>query len=413
MSRKPFKSFHRDENGTVAVVFALSLVVLMLSVGLAVDYSRALAYYDRTQVALDSASLAVSKAASEGRSEAELEQLAQVYFDQAMRGQSNVPATLGKLGVHVEPETLQARVEVSGSVNTVVGKIIGIETIAKDLVSAATASSKSIELGMMLDVSGSMEGSKLRALKTASKDLIDTLTNGGTNTRTARIGLVPYSTSVNLGAFAAKAKANGKDDDDHDGKGKGKDGEKNRCVSERRGRHAFTDAPPGPGRMFGNEASDCPDAEIVALSDDKEALKSAIERMKADGSTAGHLGIAWAWYMVSQQWQGFWPQDNAPAAADPKKLLKAVVLMTDGMFNKHYEGDNGRSAEQAAKLCENMKEEGVMVFTVAFDAPDEVLPLFAQCASIPAYAFNAKDGKQLRGSFVRIGQYLSDLRIAQ
>lgn len=413
MSPKRFTSFQRDENGTVAIIFALSLVVLTLSLGLAVDYSRALAYYDRTQVALDAASLAVSKAAGEGRSEAELEQLAQIYFDQAMRGQTGVSAKLGKLGVKVDPDTMQARVEVSGSVGTVVGKIIGIDSIQKDLLSAAISSNKNIELGMMLDVSGSMEGSKLRSLKQASKDLIDTLTSGGSNARKARIGLVPYSTSVNLGTYGPKAKGNGNNNGHGNGRGNSGRGRDRDCVSERTGIHAFTDAPPGAGRMFGNEASDCPDTAIMPLSDDKEALNAAIDAMEADGSTAGHLGVAWAWYMVSQKWQSFWPEASAPADADPKKLLKAVVLMTDGMFNKQYENENGRSAAQASKLCANMKADGIMVFTVAFDAPDEVLPLFAQCASLPAYAFNAKDGKQLRKSFARIGQYLSDLRIAQ
>lgn len=388
--------FTRNDDGTVAAIFALSLVALTVAVGLAVDYSRALAHYDRTQSALDSATLAAAKAAGEGASEAAATLLAQKYFDAATKGAADM--TLTKLNVKIDPKTNEVQVRVSGRMRTMIGKVIGIDTINKDLLSAAVSSSRDIELGMMLDVSGSMEGGKIAALKVAAKNMVDTLSAGASNGHKARIGIVPYSTSVNLGTFALSAKGNPK--------------KANPCVSERKGAHAFTDANPNAGGALGNKASNCPASVIAPLSEDPDTIKHSLDLLVADGSTAGHLGIAWAWYMVSEKWRNFWPAENAPQEKSAN-LLKAVVLMTDGEFNTEYESDNGKSAKQARQLCANMKAEGVTVFTVAFDAPEEAQDLLSECASIPAYAFAVQDGSALKKSFGRIAQYLNDLRIAQ
>lgn len=409
-----WKNFHRDDDGTVAVIFSLSLVALTIVIGLAIDYSRAQAYYDRTQLALDAAALAVAKAAGAGDEGKQLQALAQKFFDQAM-ADSTQGVTFTPVKVNFDADNGRAKVAVSGKVRTIVGRMIGIETIDKEIRAAAASSGRDIELGMMLDVSGSMRGAKIAALKSAAKNLVDTLGvgAGGEGRRSARIGIAPYSTSVNLGAFARQATADDDDDDDDEDSSRAKRrGGGNTCVSERKGRHAFTDAAPGPGKKFGKKASECPTATVMPLSDDPDTIKQTIDGLEADGMTAGHLGIAWAWYLVSDKWRAFWPGDSAPEETD-EKLIKAVVLMTDGEFNTQYEPKNGKSAEQAAQLCANMKAEGVMVFTVAFDAPEEVLPLFAECASTPGYAFSAKDGAGLKNSFERIAVYLNDLRIAE
>lgn len=402
----------RDERGSVTIIFSLSLVAMVLFMGLAIDYSRALAFYDRTQAALDAAALKTTKAMAEAAtSDGELKVLAQTFFDDAMKANGAVDAKLDPVKVELNRVTETAALSVTGDVQTVVGKLVGIQSLKKGVAATAVGATKDIELGVMLDVSGSMKGGKIVALKRAAKDMVDILTTANSSTRKARIGLVPYSTSVNLGEFAAKAKG---DSGKNGGKGKSQDDDDDgNCVSERKGANAFTDASPASGGLMGSKASNCPDATITPLSDDKTALYAALDDYEADGSTAGHLGIAWAWYMVSSKWQDFWPGENLPKDDDPKKLVKAVVLMTDGMFNTEYEKSaNGKSAKQAEKLCAAMHEEGVTVFTVAFDAPDDVLPLFDQCASKREYAFNAKNGPALRKAFARIAQHLNDLRIA-
>ena len=48
---------------------------------------------------------------------------------------------------------------------------------------------------------------------------------------------------------------------------------------------------------------------MVPLSDDKAYLRRTVEGYRDGGTTAGHLGTAWGWYLVSPEWAGgfaFW-----------------------------------------------------------------------------------------------------------
>ncbi len=72
---------------------------------------------------------------------------------------------------------------------------------------------------------------------------------------------------------------------------------------------------------------------------------------------------------MSDEWASMWGGDSAPDSYDrvkDGKLLKAVVLMTDGVFNVAFHGK--KSAEQAIALCSAMKEKDVVVFSVGFRA---------------------------------------------
>ena len=58
--------------------------------------------------------------------------------------------------------------------------------------------------------------------------------------------------------------------------------------------------------------------------------------MAASGSTAGHIGTAWGWYMISPTFSYLWPTASQPAAYGEDHLFKIVILMTDGEFNTFY-----------------------------------------------------------------------------
>src|SRR3954451_10508194 len=58
------RSFLRDEEGAVVALAALSIPIMMLAIGAAVDYSRAGALKTRLQDAADAAVLVAAKSAS-------------------------------------------------------------------------------------------------------------------------------------------------------------------------------------------------------------------------------------------------------------------------------------------------------------------------------------------------------------
>jgi Flp pilus assembly protein TadG len=407
------KSIIKDERGSVTILAGLLMIAMMVIAGMAIDYSRASSLNARVQTALDAAALAATKALVEtSASDAEISALAQKYYDEAMDGRSGTAGSLGALAITINRDEGFVALNVSGKVNTTIGQVANIDAFDVNLSSRADFSIKDIELGVMLDVSGSMSGEKLASLKAAGNDLIDLLMGDKPASQKVRIGLAPYSTSINAGAYAAKAKGNsGNNSGPGNNNGNGNAGEK--CVSERKGNDAFTDEPPANGRTFGGKPTACPVNTVLALTDDKDALSASLNGYVADGRTAGHLGIAWAWYLVSPKWDTFWPAASKPEQPNDAKLVKAIIVMTDGMFNQEYEIDNGTSAQQAQELCENIKNEGVLVFTVGFQAPAEVMPLMQACASKPEYAFDAANGAALRTSFSQISRQLNALRISE
>jgi Flp pilus assembly protein TadG len=66
------------------------------------------------------------------------------------------------------------------------------------------------------------------------------------------------------------------------------------------------------------------------LGDDLDAIKTAIKNMDANGSTLVPTGLLWAWRMLNPAWTGAWDGSERPRPADPKKLRKVIVLLTDG-----------------------------------------------------------------------------------
>ncbi len=415
MSWRTKNSIITDERGSVTILAGLLMIAMMVIVGLAVDYSRASSLNARVQTALDAAALAATKMMVESNaSDSQVAALAQKYYDEAMDGRIGTDGTLNALSIEINRDNGFVALNVAGNIKTTIGQVAKIDAFDVNLSSRADFSMKDIELGVMLDVSGSMKGKKLNDLKAAGNDLIDLLMENKPASRKVRIGFAPYSTSINAGEYAAKAKGNNGNNSgpgNNNGTGNGKAGAT--CVSERKGTNAFTDEPPANGQTFGDKPTMCPVNTVLALTDSKDELSASLNGYVANGMTAGHLGIAWAWYLVSPKWDNFWPSDSKPEQPDDAKLVKAIIIMTDGMFNIEYEIDNGSSVQQAQQLCANIKDDGVLVFTVGFQAPEDVMPLMKTCASKPSYAFDAADGGALRAAFADISRHLNDLRISR
>jgi hypothetical protein len=128
--------------------------------------------------------------------------------------------------------------------------------------------------------------------------------------------------------------------------------------------------------------------------------------------TAGHLGIAWASYLLSPNWAEVLPDDSAPVEYDNTDFRKVALLMTDGMFNSYYEDENGNSVDQARALCDSMKAKNITIYTVGFQVPADVVPTLQYCATSPAHYYEAEDGAALRQTFKEIAKRLNGLRLS-
>jgi Flp pilus assembly protein TadG len=212
------------------------------------------------------------------------------------------------------------------------------------------------------------------------------------------------------------------------------------CVSERIGAQAYTDAGPGAGYVGYNYTSTgnpCPSNTVVPLTTDRTLLNGRIAGLTASGSTAGQIGLAWGWHMLSPDWAHLWPAANRPASYTAPETMKIVVLMTDGAFNTTYcEGVIGRDSNsgaggagerntcnatngggfaQAQQLCTAMKARGVIVYTVGFHlGGDAVAQDFLEdCATTPSHAHLTGSGAELVAAFQAIAASISQLRLTR
>ncbi len=398
MTQTRINRFVSCRRASVAPIFGLVIMALLITIGVAIDGSRA--YYASSQAAraLDAAALAAARALrnNANATDADLKTLAAKFFDANLQNGGASDIVYDQMALSADRSEGSVTLDVDTRLPSTFGKILSIDEI--DIPKSATAIdvSQDIELSMMLDLSGSMSGTKMSDLKLAAKDLADIVLGANANGASNRIAIAPYSTAVNAGSYSTAAT----------GSSRG-----NTCVTERKGANAFKDKAPNNG-MFNKKASSCPGSEIVPLTDSESTISNSITAMKANGWTAGHLGIAWAWYLISPNWASYWPATSAPTAYGDDSTKKAVVIMTDGEFNTAYESSNGNSKSQSEKLCDGMKAVGISIYTVAFQAPASALPILKYCASSGNHYFDAKNGDGLRKAFQKIGQSLSELRLS-
>ena len=419
--------FREKEDGTIAMFFGLSVGLLFMCAGMGMDFARAHQASTMAANAIDTSALAAAKAMREDAalSDAQLLTIAQQFFDANISHAGRGITTWNPVVFSEAPnrETGTIKASVSGAVGTYFARVAGpsFEQIPLTKSSTVNFSLKDIEFGLALDVTGSMCSpcAKRDALKAAATDLVDILMpDGGTPGRKVRIGLAPYAASVRLtSAMAATVTSN-----------KSVDG----CVIERAGGAAFDDDAPAPGRWIDAKTPASPangqyscngnNNSLMPLTEQsqKAALKAKINALTTGGFTAGQIGTAWAWYMISPDWQTVWNLAQPPAPYKDGKTIKAVLLMTDGEFNTSYNNgpQNSSSDTQALQLCTAMKDatrHDVVVYAVAFQSPAAAKTLLQSCASTPGapHFFDASNEAELRAAFKNIATNLNNLRLTQ
>jgi Flp pilus assembly protein TadG len=407
-------AFRRDERGTFALITGVSAVGVMLVAGLALDYSRIAIARTAVNGALDAAVLAAGSQLSSGAlSGAALEQYFRDYLEGNLEQGPVDPATVTVTEFVADAAAGAVRASATTEVAMTFLALTGATKVDIHETVEAAFSSSQVEVAMVLDVTGSMKGAKLAALKTAAKDAVDILLPAGSASGKTRVGLVPYSWSVNAGGQAKAASAN----------------QSTKCVTERGGANAHTDASytvqPVGADIRAVADNKCPNKAVRGLTTNAAKLKSDINAFSADGYTAGHIGVAWSYYMLSQNWQSLWPAAAKPADWSPD-VRKIAILMTDGEFNTYYDGTTGdpfgsyqaESSGNAVALCGDMKaaksgNPGIVIYSVAFQAPSAAKATLEACASSAGHYFDAANSQELHDAFQAIALDIQKLRLTR
>ncbi len=444
-----FSAFGRDERGSVAIIFGLTAIVLFAMIGLSVDYARFVSARNQTIEATDAAVLAGARALqANGGDQAAAIKVAETYYKQATKSRMGLLANSDSIDFVVTDDGTAMITKGNAQIATPFMNLAFLGTpqsksllllrtsgadYSKAVLAVGGNGQTSLEVSMMLDITGSMAGQKLTDMKSAASDLVNIVVWKDQSQYTSRIAIVPFAYDVRLPA-SAFASATGYTKSTT-----------SPCVVERTGSEKYTDAGPGTNKyvMVHSSSSSkvsptCDLAsteELLPLTSDTTALLAKINGLKTEGSTAGHIGTAWAWYMLSPNWASLWPSASRPAAYGTDKLKKIAVLMTDGEYNTSYTSNgyavsetiNGLkvtcrgsanvdcSSAQALAQCTAMKAQGIEVYTVGFQLGDSQLATntLSSCATDADHFYNSSTGDALKAAFRDIALKISTLYLSQ
>ncbi len=200
------------------------------------------------------------------------------------------------------------------------------------------------------------------------------------------------------------------------------------------------------GRLGPN--SDCPARDILPLTDNPATIISDITSMVAAGATNIHQGVIWGYHALSPT------EPFTEGRGYDTAVSKVMIVMTDGE-NTYYGEDNmngseflqayghlynapmseddpyelnggrlGYSVESSwqmptimntltSETCENAKAEGIEIFTIGLEPPNEALEnLLISCSSGAGYYYFPEDSSELTDVFIEIANQLAALRLA-
>jgi Flp pilus assembly protein TadG len=383
-------SLWQDQAGATTVMVAFAVPAFVGALGVGIDTGAWYIEKQRAQQQADAAALGAARMLSAGQS-------GSVAQAGGIRdaGRAGYVAGSGSSIVINTPPTSGAYAGKTGAAEAIVTKQLP-SLFSKFLLGSASRTvsaravgytpyvrTRNLEVAVVLDVSNSMAGSteirgttKMQAQKDAAKALLDIVVSSNQSPFASRASLIPFSDSVNVGSAYFQAVTNQSLSGNWSG------------VVERSGSKKFKDdAPSSTNRFFGdfktkkdtspytpylsyfqnlNTQTPADASRMRPLSSDKDTLKSAVDGMTTAGSTAGHLGIAWAWYTLSPKWNTIFTDGAVPAAYDATTTYKAIVIMSDFDMNSYYEATNGDANTQFDSLCTAIKATGVKIFTIGY-----------------------------------------------
>ncbi|SDE40895.1 Flp pilus assembly protein TadG [Limimaricola pyoseonensis] len=337
----------RDQAGSM-VIFSLFIFALMVAMGgLGIDLMRYEARRAKMQATLDRAALA----AADLQQQLAPESVVRDYFAKAGLSDGlksvNVIQTLNSRTVQVEAEI---------ELDTYFMHMLGVPTLPVPALGTAIESVTDLEIGLVLDVSGSMgSNGRIGRLRDAGTDFIDLLF-ANTPAENLTFSVVPYSTQVNLGQTAALLYGVAPLHPYHG------------CVQVPSSTYNSTAMPlvgllhsghfdpdsssnwyGGMGAPNKNCRTDAA-FKVLPWSNDKAALKSKIENLTPGGWTSIEMGVNWGAALLDASARpvlnGLITEGEVDASFAGRPfgflepdVMKVLVVMTDGENTRDYEID--------------------------------------------------------------------------
>ncbi|MBX9759605.1 MAG: VWA domain-containing protein [Beijerinckiaceae bacterium] len=454
-----FTRLSRDESGSIAVVFGIALFTLTCAVGAGLDYTRMVSTRTALSMAADAAAIAAGQAPP-----GEAVALAREVFNANFREQNLVASFSAAPFLNGADDAF--RVEVTANVPMTLSKVMGVDERPVRIVSEALlGGGEDIQIGLVLDVTGSMAGAKLDSLKTASSAMVNALYDKLKKANQVKIAVVPFAEYVNVGmqhrnqpwlavppdtsttqqvcrqtrdvtrTYNCRMQVNAWQEC-NDGVCVSKSGAWevcdydygpeyqtcgmqttnvtwSGCVGSRfyplNVRDQDYTLNPVPGVMNVS----CP-PPLTPLSSSRPSVLKSIDELSPSGETYIPAGLMWGWAALSPL--APYSEPTNPTA----KTKQYIVLMTDGENTRspnypyHQDAGSATSDTLTSELCANIKAAGLGIFTIAFDVNAITTKnLLRACASSPDNYFDATSTAQLAAAFDSIAKQMTVLRLTR
>ena len=197
-------AFKRREDGAIAVQMAfLALPLTVLAFGM-VDVNRASVAKKDLQDALDAATLIAGR--SMAVTQTEIQSVGSAALAGQLSGRSDAQLVSSTFTLNGSTITSTASVKLT----PIVANLWLNSDMQVGAASQIFRSMNKLEVAMVLDNTGSMKGTKLSELKTATNDFIDQLSAAAarsTETNPVKIGIVPFSSVVRIGSTTTEINA--------------------------------------------------------------------------------------------------------------------------------------------------------------------------------------------------------------
>lgn len=454
-----FRRFANDESGNIITVLGLSTLTLLGAVSAGLDYTRMTNTRAAMAAAADAAALAAAQAPPN-----EAAALARQVFDANFRDAAPVTAFVAEPFLKGTDQAY--RVAATASVSMSLTRMMGSDARPVSTISEVMmGNDNDLLIALVLDVTGSMAGSKLASLKASASAMVNTIYTKMDQPNQVRMSVVPFAEYVNVGMANRNQPWISVPPDSSTSQ--------NVCwmtrdvVSSTNCRQEFStwqscndsgcttqsgfyqvcDNTYGPEyQVCGTQSSNqtwagcvgsrdyplnvrdinytiqpapgvmnvsCP-PPLTTLTATRTQVLAAIDSLNADGYTYIPAGLTWGWATLSLD-----VPFSEPVNPN-KKTKRHLVLMTDGEntrspnYPRHDWTDTMISDNLTSELCINIKAQDIEVFTIAFDVTNAAIKnRLRSCASSPDKYFDATNDTLLADAFATIARQMTQLRISR
>lgn len=350
------QAYRRNDDGAMVFLTLYFFILFLMLGGLGLAVMRHEMNRAKLSVTTDAAVLAAAGMPA-GSTVAEIKAVVEDYF--AKNGMASNLNAIDTDGIGVDDiittlNSTEVTASASMTMNTYLMRLVGVDTLTANTAGTAKIATPKLEVSLVLDVSGSMDGAKIAALKVAAKEFVTTILNSS-GPGDISISIIPFS----MGVTPSDTIFNALNIDQTHGN--------SNCIAFLGGEFSNTAIDPAiPYRQqiytLINNSNQVPfnatnqfwrscytDAyfAILPYSMSETALHNKIDSLVARGMTSGHLGIKWGTALLDPSFQSVATAlkatgemnaalTNVPSNWGEPESLKIIVMMGDGANTTTY-----------------------------------------------------------------------------